>query len=221
MIEKMTKILYYQCRDYINAPMLNEILLLTDTQNEIRNYEHKSLYLTLLLNLIFRHPEINKRVDVIAHKMGITEGFWLMLKYPTMECHCHFCSEGAILNDVEKYNRELNTRNLNRCIEMTFYCPFRTFRVQDSILTSPAEEINLSVYRLFRVKSEKGFLEYRLLDNPPLDCSPPKEVTFNLSCGLLPMKYERHIKRQDRVGQIKYAIAKDLKIDLSEYQICL
>ena len=35
------------------------------------------------------------------------------------------------------------------------------------------------------------------------------------------MKYEKHIRKQDRVGQIKYTLSKELNIDLSEYQICM
>ena len=64
-------------------------------------------------------------------------------------------------------------------------------------------------------------MEYRLLDNAPLDYSPSKQVTFNISFGLLPIKYDKHVKKQDRVAQIKNSLSKDLKIDLSEYQICL
>ena len=82
-------------------------------------------------------------------------------------------------------------------------------------------DIVLGVDRLFKVKSEKGYIEYRLLDNAPMDCTPLKEVTFNISFGLLPIKYDKHIKKQDRIGQIKYNLSKDLNVDLNEYQICL
>ena len=140
--------------------------------------------------------------------MEISEGFWLSLKYPNIECKCQYCYEGRILNDIERYNSELEARIKYRTLDKTFFCPFRTFHVQESILTIPTSEIQLGIDRLFRVKCEKGYLEYRLLDNPPLDESPSKEVIFNISYGLLPMKYEKHIKKQDRVGQIKYSFSK-------------
>ena len=116
---------------------------------------------------------------------------------------------------MEKYNKEVEERNVNRTIPKTFYCPFRTFHVQDAIMTMPLSDINLGIDKLFRTRCEKGCLEYRLLDNAPLDYSLNKEVTFNISFGLLPIKYDKHVKKQDRVGQIKYSLAKDLNIDLS------
>ena len=63
--------------------MMEDLLKINQCQNEIKAFEYKSLYYTLLLNNIFRHPEISKRLDIFAHKMGICEGFWLALKYPT------------------------------------------------------------------------------------------------------------------------------------------
>ena len=64
-------------------------------------------------------------------------------------------------------------------------------------------------------------MEYRLLDNAPLDQSPLKYVVFNIAFGLLPIRHEKHIHRQERVGQIKHALVKQLGIDLSEYQLCI
>lgn len=64
-------------------------------------------------------------------------------------------------------------------------------------------------------------MEYRLLDNAPLDQSPPKFVIFNIAYGLMPIKHEKFIHKQERVGQIKHGLVKDLGIDLSEYQICI
>ena len=75
---------------------------------------------------------------------------------------------------MEKYNAEMEKRNQNRMVPKTFYCPFRTFHVQTAITTMPSSEITLGIDRLFRVKCEKGFMEYRLMDNAPLDCSPSK-----------------------------------------------
>jgi len=49
------------------------------------------MYFTILLNTIFRHPETNKRLDIFAHIMGITEGFWLALRFPNIECQCQYC----------------------------------------------------------------------------------------------------------------------------------
>ena len=88
----------------------------------------------------------------------------------------------------------------NRINDNTFYCPFRTFHVQEGMLTVHPSDISLGIDRLFWVKCVKGYLDYRLLDNVPLSCSPTKEVTFNISSGLLPMKYDRNISRHDRVG---------------------
>ena len=82
--------------------------------NEIKRFEYETLYFTILLNNIFRHPVVGKRLDIFAHKMGITEGFWLNLKMPSYECRCYFCSEGAILSNIEKYNQELENRNRYR-----------------------------------------------------------------------------------------------------------
>ena len=37
----------------------------------------------------------------------------------------------------------------------------------------------------------------------------------------MPIKHEKFIHKQERVGQIKHGLVKDLGIDLSEYQICI
>ena len=88
MIEKIAKFVYYQHRDFINAPLMEELLKNMQCLNEIKSFEYKCLYFTLLLNNIFRHPETSKRLDIFAHKMGITEGFWINLKFPSVECKC-------------------------------------------------------------------------------------------------------------------------------------
>ena len=84
--------------------------------------------------------------------MGITEGFWLSLKYPNISCKCEYCSDGDVLNTMEKYNAEMEKRNQNRMAPKTFYCPFRTFHVQTAITTMPSSQITLGIDRLFRVK---------------------------------------------------------------------
>ena len=43
-----------------------------DTLNELKQLEYKTLYWTLFLNSLFRHPKINQRLQLFVHKMGVT-----------------------------------------------------------------------------------------------------------------------------------------------------
>jgi len=47
-----------------------------------------------------------------------------------------------------------------------------------------------------------------------------KSVLFHL-CGKEDKKYQRNVKRHDRVGQIKCTLGKEINIDLGEYQMCM
>lgn len=49
--------------------------------NGARAIEHKCVHATVLLNFLFRDPQIVKRTDIIAHKLRIGEAIWLYCRY--------------------------------------------------------------------------------------------------------------------------------------------
>ena len=80
-------------------------------------------------------------------------------------------------------------------------------------------EIQLGVDRLLWIRCEKGCLQYELLDNSPLFCSPCKTVVVEVACGPNSMKFDKKIGKQDRVGQIKTSFSRGLNMELAEYQM--
>jgi hypothetical protein len=39
--------------------------------NSVRAIEYKSIYATVMLNFLFRHPQLAKRTDIIAHRLHV------------------------------------------------------------------------------------------------------------------------------------------------------
>ena len=65
--------------------------------NSVRSLEYKSVHAMVLLNYLFRHPQIAKRSDIIAQRLQIAEPLWLYCRYGMNGCGCHFCCEGEVL----------------------------------------------------------------------------------------------------------------------------
>lgn len=65
----------------MDLPCFEELARLMKDGSEVRNLEYKCIYYTLLLNSIFRHPQISKRTDIFMHKMDVCEGIWALIKY--------------------------------------------------------------------------------------------------------------------------------------------
>lgn len=62
--------------------------------NSVRSLQYKSVHATVFLNYLFRHPQIAKRSDIIAHRLQIAEPLWLYCRYEMNGCACQYCCEG-------------------------------------------------------------------------------------------------------------------------------
>lgn len=87
LMERLTRVLYFKERDLFEGPGMSELEALIKSDDS-KGLEYRTLYYTLLLNRIFRHPETSKRLDIYAHKMGVSESLWLYLKYSGQSCRC-------------------------------------------------------------------------------------------------------------------------------------
>ena len=48
---------------------------------DLRSMEYKCVYYTLLLNSLFRHPQIAKRTDIFMQKMDVSDGLWALIRF--------------------------------------------------------------------------------------------------------------------------------------------
>jgi hypothetical protein len=104
-LEATMRTLYPQeLKDVALIEQPSRAMTMTDVRvNSARALEYKGIYTTVLLNFLFRHPQLAKRCDIVAHRLGVGEPLWLYCRYGALECGCHHCSNGGVLAGVENY----------------------------------------------------------------------------------------------------------------------
>jgi hypothetical protein len=135
--------------------------------NSVRAIEYKSIYATIMLNFLFRHPQLAKRTDIIAHRLHVGEPMWLYIRYGALGCGCYHCNNGSVLSNIDNYEREAAERVSRRKEGNTFFCPFRTFHAQNMLAQADLSLLPTTNDRLLFLRSEKGMLDYRLADSTP------------------------------------------------------
>ncbi len=76
--------------------------------NSVKALEYKGIYATMLLNFLFRHPQIAKRSDIISHRLRVGEPMWIYCRYGNLGCACRHCTNGGVLTSVEQYEKEVS-----------------------------------------------------------------------------------------------------------------